>query len=421
MITIIENPYRTVFSENAIPLVVETDNFLITGSPRDNFKIVLEIELESVYNSGTYDKKVIVKTIPFLNESNGNYTAHFDLQRLLDDWMTNLVKPYNVAYPVTNSNTVNIATNFRNWKYILYEEYGTPPVQDTATIIISSLAKINKVYKGGTSDRTRNKGYFFDGINETDSILTLFTKKRVLPNQPEFLQVYNHTNAAATISIDLIIKNIDGDTGTIPYPGTIPANIGIGESFVFQAGYNQLNIPNLQISNGFQALKDIIYWSFEISINGNTPTNKITYCLDCRHHQCKQFIQYSNSYGATETAHLTGVTEDRLKIKKYNYSRPRRYSNNILDNRTSTYKTESNKDFRARTGYQSRTQINYLQQMLLSKDVFILDTDNDEYIPILIDDGTFKIDECLEVLHSLTFNFIPEWSMGNFDLLTEKI
>lgn len=409
MLTRIEYPNINVFSENAVPFIISTDNYLDNGSPRPNFRIRMDINFESVYNSGNFDKSVTLSVEPYFDSSDNVYKAVFDINKVLDAYITESLPTYepnyiNLSFPISFINP-----NFKRWNYRIYEYYGTPPVEDSTTIIQGPNLM---VYKGGLSDRSRNKGYFFDGILDEDSRFTFYKEKRVLPNQPEFLLVYNTKNNAINPTVQVAIEYNDGTTQNIAYPAAIPQTQP-GESFVLTTGYEQLSLASVDTS------KTIKSWKISVEDSGDFIGRRPIYYLDCRHQECENYIIYYNSFGALETIALTGVMEEQLNTQVESYTRPRGYIESVYDNRIITSNTTGVKVFRARTGYKDKTTISYLQQMLLSN--YTTWVKGDEYIPIQIQAGKFKIDECLSVLQSLTFSFSPSMSMGKFDNQTVKI
>ncbi len=417
-LTFIETPPKVVFSENSIPVIIETDNLLDAGTLRKNFSICLEIELESAPLSNVFDEKYTVKAFPHIKAGN-NYRAIFDLQRILDNILMNN-KDINL---IDNSYLINFLTlnpwitsgfRSRRWRINAYEEFGNPPVASTVYTPFS----FSKVYQGGTSDECRNTdGYT---LNQNDiSVFSFFNKKTLLPNQPDFFTIYSSViGTQSIVSGDIEITYDDLSTHIEPYPNISLYSINSGDSLMISSGYQQLSLDS------FNPSKTVSKWRIKVVLNslGGSPKTVYSpeYCLDCRYYQCKEFIWFINSFGTLETIHLTGVWEAKIKSKKNNFIRSRDIQNNLFDNRNVTFKVDSQQTFRARTGFHSRETILNLQQLFTNKIIF-WQIEDQKLVPIKIDQGTFKIDECLEVLHSLTFNFKPSWSLNNYDLKVQRL
>lgn len=416
-ITLINDIPNAVFSENAVPLILETDNFLDTGSPRDNFRIVLIIEFQTLLGGG-YDKSITTKVFPALEHGINQYRAVFNISKILDNWLMEIpsISLSSSVGDVTGSITNalwGIHSRFRKFRISAYEQYGTPPVEQPVSLPIQE----HFVYQGGTSDASRNENYHLKSEAQKLSMLSLYTKKKLLPQQPQFVTIYNHDESTVNFdSSEIIIVFTDGTSTSIPYPplGTtlFQTELAGNHALLISMGYVQLGLSSVDPA------KEVKYWFFRINYpNQSIETTK--YFLDGRNYECKEFIWYINSYGCMETIHLTGVFEDRIRTKSKSYTLPRDISNSQYDNRTLQYKKQSSKVFKARTGFMDRSNVLKLQEILNSNIVYW--QQGTKLHAINIKDGTFKIEECLEVLHAVTFDFSPVISMGNYDNNTEKL
>jgi hypothetical protein len=197
-ITLTTSPATVQLAKN--PVYVK---FLSTSySSLDNYRVVLRVLLESVYESNTYAQIVEVECIP---DSNGEST--FDLSKVLQRAMERTMA---VQVPDFSNPIPYLADTLRRFKIQYLEKYGAPQEEQSAT-----TSSAYKVLYGGVDMHYFGLYNFFSNLSATNSLLTYYPSGKIIArDQPEYL---TYIQQASAISAHAFIRVVEYDNagGTI--------------------------------------------------------------------------------------------------------------------------------------------------------------------------------------------------------------
>jgi len=230
-----------------------------------------------------------------------------------------------------------------------------------------------------------------------------------LNNLPEVNEICLDTPQFVSILIDeinyLIYQNItvyytDGTSDQISYGSSAK---GLHSVVQFPCGYTQLNLESLNTQNktvysytfnftGYAGGVTVEWKTLTFMIKDN-PLNSIVFC-------------FKNAFGVPQMFMASGnLEEKKLSIKKEINEKPRDVSVNKLSGRYLGKIREKKHTYTASTGYLSRAEMVCFEEMLLSENVYVLESDN-SFTKIEIGEAEYKLFDKDEEYNAVVFEYV---------------
>jgi hypothetical protein len=310
-LTLTTSPATVQLAKN--PVYVK---FLSTSySSLDNYRVVLRVLFENVYESTTYAQIVEAECIP---DSNGEST--FDLSGVLQKAMERTMA---VQVPDFSNPTPYLADTLRRFKIQYLEKSGTPQEEQSAT-----TSSAYKVLYGGVDMHYFGLYNFFSNLSATNSLLTYYPSGKIVAReQPEYL---TYIQQATAISSHAFIRVVQYDnTGTLigtfadyyrlnaDYPD--PIFIERYEACVFPTGPTALSLDTDCVKYTVQ-----VFWVESISTPGGaeesgsaTAASQLyTYYIDDSAQPLYTDLIWFGGFNTPHVLRCTGRKATRLDVQR---------------------------------------------------------------------------------------------------------
>jgi len=213
-------------------------------------------------------------------------------------------------------------------------------------------------------------------------------------DQPDWLTWINYTNKLDDFKVVHKAYYKDGTTSADQLSAV--TNLDRWQRMVLPIGYTQLNIAAINPA------KEVFKWEvWIINANLDIVSEIKTFLLDCRVHECGRLIVYLNSFCSPESLLTRGEWITNLKIERSFSDRILNKGYQIVNGQEYQFDQNSRNNFEARSGFMRQVDAIALQDLLIESNSFLIE--DNEYIPVFIDQGSYKITECRQFLHSLSF------------------
>lgn len=266
------------------------------------------------------------------------------------------------------------------------------------------------VHFGGVSMDDFARDNPFNYLQSERMALTWWrNKKRIYPEQSDWMSVMNVTKGNDIFETELELLYKDGTTDTFNI-GT--QDLSIWETITIPVGYNQLDIDNKQ-----NALKEVYGWKIIVSGTDGEVANR-TYLLHSPQNFTTNTIVYLNSFGVAESFVCSGFFENNLTTSTDIASKTLKHDYKSINGRDFVFNKSSKNTFKARSGVLNKQEAKALQTMLNVAPVFILE--NDLLRPIIIEAGNYTIDDQREITQTLDLKITKSLELTNVSDMRTK-
>lgn len=381
-ISIINSLPQIAFSKNPVAVTLQTDLPIVTT----NLKIVVQLYVESVFRSGQYSLATQQELPP---DSSGNATFYFN--SIIDAYFDK----HN--FPNTNQSYASIAPDCMRRYYIKYAEKSGDP----ATIGTYTQSNVYYALRGGISfEKYPYLDYFNDHLPVKKSFLTWEENNKIITETQQEYLYFLLLDTGVFSSLDLTLKYTitytDGTTAT----GSLVSISSVSELdvVIFPAGFTQLDLGNV---NPAKTVKSYKLWV--VDSGATVLSEERNYILTRKKFWQTRYYLYTNSLGGVNTLRSTGKHDIELKhkISQANIFVPWDY--NLIDGAEDVFYKSEQASLKARTGYQSKLQVDRLRDMLLSTKVVRIV--NGRFMPGKITNTSISIYGDNEDLYALAFDF----------------
>lgn len=370
--------------------------FPVAYQVQPNYKMLLDVYIESIHNSAVYSKIGTQELDPV------NNSCIFDISRIVNAYLQYQLPASYYILPFKNN--VSIKKFFVRYT----EKYGSPvatkKVYETSPteVIKSGLPYIDAAY---TTDAINNV-YISNGAFLTRQPFT----KKVIVGQQEFMSwicpppdayfAANSLPVVITIATKIYFVNNDA-----PYT-KLSNNVVVAERelWMFPLSFAALGIAALGAAYTFDKVSKYevtLVWSYP-----STPAVSETFTFVCDHDSYlnqKMFL-FTNSDGGIDTFRATGarkitsdIESDVLNIRKqYGYTPNDAEYNEFNKNKTSHVIQN--------TGFLNRAQLKWLDDFFLAEHKWEVD-ENNAFIPIVITSQTKPFDDSQTKPFSFDFEY----------------
>lgn len=236
-------------------------------------------------------------------------------------------------------------------------------------------------------------------------------KKRLYPQQKDWLSYMNLTmidGAYIIAKLRLLYKD-----GTDDYFNLGGQQLNIWETITVPVGFEELNIPLKQ-----DAAKEVYGWQVSFDIFKGGELAKRTYLYNQLQNFKTNTIVYLNSFGVAESFVCTGFFENNLVTSSDVASKTLRHDYKSINGRDFVFNKNSKNTFKARSGVLNKAEVVALKSMLNVAPVFLVE--KTLLRPIIIDTGSFVIDDESEITQTLDFKITKSLELTNVSEMITK-
>ena len=222
--------------------------------------------------------------------------------------------------------------------------------------------------------------------------------KTVTYDQPEWLYWIGRQFGVLVIRITATQRS-----GTVSLYNRGGVSVSLGDVVAVKTGYNQLNLPDTPDD-------PIVKYVVELTTGGSVVSEAFEYRITGNCGEYERYFLFGNSLGGCDTVRATGKFRTRIETTA---QEARRVVNPAVigDSRGQYFQYErlGRNTYEGSVGYRSAAYIAYLQELLLSPEVWLVDTVAQRFNPILIDTGTLDILKDGDDLYTLRFAYRHAW------------
>jgi hypothetical protein len=353
MITIDHQPQALVTSKNPIPVRLTSDQ---TTQPNHRFVAGLEMVSAS--------RTVFLSLLEFAMNTHCRFNFQALIDALLDEQTFPLPDIQSTETPGTFTNITSAV--LLQWKTEIYEAYGDPAIPEGTAVNIPNTG-YNTAWRGGFSyPYWPEEKYAYDWYLGTAATLFWSWKPKVSligKNQLEYL-TYLLYGPAINIAVAVQIYYTDGTTsGAFNFSDfAAPAN----SVQRFACGPAQLGLYAIAPAKTIE--------SYEIWLisGASVITEKRKYILDWKKYPGERFLFFRNSLSGFDTVRFVGKGEFVADYKRESAG----IDQGIYNNKAGHSKVISNEEqagLKINTGYISRRDLQWLRDLFLSKEVYMLE------------------------------------------------
>jgi hypothetical protein len=332
-----------------------------------------------------------------------NLIAKFDIAEYIEaELSTGFSFPEAIA-----SLFIERSNNVKSFYFKYAERYGDEPV-------VQALFKSNTYYAllGGISD------YLIAKYNDLSSdwwskfgyqqkfLTNQPIEKKIYKRQIEKLYYFNYLPATTEINLNIKLYFQDGtDTTYQKYT----ENVSSYKVYELVMTYNMLDIDG-QIPSG-QNLSKYDIWLTDQT--GLIISETRTYIVENLPELFSNYFLFRNSLGGYDTLRTTGKKEKSIDTDSI-------YVEQVLDDDFSTIDREKKntrgiriEKYTCFTGWKKKEYIDYLQELLISEDVY--EVFNNTIIPIVIDKKSIKLFKDDEAPYAFSFDYERAFISKHYD------
>lgn len=384
---LLENPIfgKLYFSRNRIEINVEAASLTILD--RSKLKYYLTIQVKPFVNAADWvDLPTMDAVENPVQDAGGTLVAEgafFEIENILHS----LVKP---AVPVWGQNDIlPVSDLVVPWRYKTRVENDgvlVPGTDKTSAVEYVIRAGLNEHHYEAWKD-----GFWVDFLKK--GFLTWKPTRVVLPDEPVFLYFLNNISPTpAAVKLRVFRWYVEGHEDTEPetilvqstqYMSvySIPVNLSL-----IAGVYNHIGDGPVPVRS--EVAKYMVWLTNE---EGKVVSDMVTFVVDRTKYEDVRFIVFRNSLGGYDTLPIVGSVTESLKVTKdisevYRpYGAPASFSETVINEVT------GRKELILNTGWLSKAEREWLQELAVSEDVYIA-TDRD-YLPmVLMDEGYINYD-----------------------------
>lgn len=355
-----------------------TDDISIVNRP--NYRIAVELWGKT---GATWEKIVSFNKVP----SNGKIRC--DLASYIDDYLQYDRPDFNS--PGSSFEGINCCKFF---KVKISEQYGEPPIDVSTTMsgmseqALDGLKHVSidyRVLKAGfdtISGRLLPANQFYH-ITNNDLFLTRQPRTKLIAReQTEFLYYLFESTLTSNACVRKRYYDQNGLLVTTTFTGHTNPGIITYDVWGFWAHDTDFRDTPTYFK------MDVCVWDVGLDIQ---LSELFTYYADDAAYLDKSLIFFFNSDGGLDTLRCMGVSECDIEVEDETVERSlaiddTNYNGNIVKN----YARKNNK-FSAFSGYKTQADLNYIEELLLSKEAFVFGNKYGQQIPIPVIITTKKL------------------------------
>lgn len=368
MITISSQPESITFSRNQIEFVLQATGY----SALDNYKVLVEVEFEDGYNTGSYSKVYSGDTTP-----GEDGTCHFNLRSLLNSLMENAIRE-DLPLPAVLNPVIGPSKTSRKYKFRFNESYGIPPVEQTW-----QESSVKTVLLGGVPSDEWTEDYLTTIGKDEALFIETPNFKKIGYDQPEYLNWFNYSGGSPI----LWIRSWD-ESGNILQTINTAITSSQNEITMIPIGPEHLGLSSS--THRYQ----VILYNGTVGI-GNEVSKTRYYYIDHRNYEWKCDLVYFNSFNVPEVLRVTGTKANNLNVS--------RSKSQDEEGRISQYSYDFDQIQNFTTGHMSKEELDSLQSMLVHNSVYEVDLKNENYVPLDLTEENYNISETRSFIQSLSF------------------
>lgn len=245
--------------------------------------------------------------------------------------------------------------------------------------------------------------------------------KPVGTKQPDWLYWYCDTDVSAGLLVELTWS--DGTQSSYAPWGVTPRSFQAGKIYIFQCGFEQLNLDELEISTGVPTLKIVQYRVYL----GEAPEFIFPLIWEqtfsvLRESIWGMYILYDNGLGGCESVWMRGKktesylpkSEEYTVGKQINLESPRQ----ATDHDINTFDHQARTQWEMQTGwFETPDYLDHLKQLPLARYAWIIDLQNRRFLACTVQAGEMKnVTEDDVTLYSQSFTIRSGWEDTNYNL-----
>lgn len=224
--------------------------------------------------------------------------------------------------------------------------------------------------------------------------------REVTIDQPEYLYWVGRTDSPILINIRATATQ---RSGTVTTYDRGSSTVALGQVVLLKAGYMQLNLPDIPSD-------PIVSYTVDLRSGGLKISESITYNIIGNCGEFTRYYLFGNSLGGCDTVRATGKFVTSLNITTQQASRI--VTAEVLEEgrgQDFDYDRTVRAQYEGSVGYKSLEYILYLQDLLQSPEVWMVDVTRQLFSPIQVDAGTIQLAKDGEDLYSLSFRYRHAW------------
>lgn len=330
----------------------------IISVQRPNYKINLDLQ---VYD-GSWKNVVSISKEP----SNDQIRAD------LKDYIDGSLK-YNMPDFFDIGSSFACTSVCKKFRVKVSESYGTPPVDVSTALSGMSTSGLDgykhisneyKVLKAGfdtISQRiigdTQFAYYQANQLFLTRQPRVKLTSRKL---QPEWLYYIFHAAPASNVCIRNKVYKNDG-TITTSYDNHTASGIQIHDVWAFSVFYNDFYLHPEIIK------KEVCVWDITTAA---AISETFTFLGDNKYPMEETLLYFTNSDGGVDTLRCVGVNECNIDFVSEEASRTLTVDDTHFDGDVENISTEKNNRFSVFSGWRTQEDLNYIEELLMTKKVF---------------------------------------------------
>lgn len=234
-------------------------------------------------------------------------------------------------------------------------------------------------------------------------------KKRLYEHQEDWLTYMNFFGTVFTCSahLELLYKDTTSDTFSLGSQELNP-----WESVMVPVGYKQLNVAVIQ-----DPAKEVYGWKISFKDGADLITER-KYLLIQAEGIFTRSMVYLNSFGVPESFVTTGFWESQLTTSSQLASRTLSHDYKSINGQDFIFSKQSKNLFSVRSGVLTKKENKALQDMLNVSPVFLIE--NGFTVPVIIDSGSFTINEEEDQIATLEFTLAKSMQLSNVSEMIKK-
>lgn len=345
----------------ATDVTIGTNTAGVDEVVQENFKVVADVYMEKTYKSGVYEKIHGQEETPDINSQ-----VLFDFHDALHSQIGQ-----NNDLPSYNQTTITRCDNIlRRYKYRYAEKYGTDPeYKEVAESDVLYVLKGGLSFKEAAIDVS-----FIDGWLMSQQKFNTFQPrtKTIIKSQQEYLY-FMVPSAMTTIKIKAELYYTDGTT-EIKTPKTKTSVTGY-EMYILPVGYDQIIVP----STGKTVYK---YKIWVVDQSDVVKSETFTYTLTDKPTVDTHIFLFENGQSGFDTLRCTGTNTAAISVKSDVAERITSFSYDPVNGAYEKYASKGTNPFKQTTGWKTKAEIDYLEELFYSKNVF--ECVDGEFVPVII-------------------------------------
>ncbi|MCD4681128.1 MAG: hypothetical protein K8S00_12155 [Bacteroidales bacterium] len=352
----------------------------------NNYKIFLQLLIESKYNSGIYEEAV--QMYLDVDESGRTPVRLEDIIKYLFPY-TNL--------PALSDKGISLCMHtVKRYSINVAESYGNP-VQMQKLISSGIYYVLNGQLPVNLFPGT---GFHHYVITNKNFLYTGPSTRETWENAREYLYFFNPI-AGTTNDLHLKVKIFYTD-GTEDDQTLDIYDIALrNQVFMIPVGYERLDLASINPSKTI--------YRYQVSINLIKPPDSdfevaspITFNLISKPRFAREFL-FQNRYGVYETLLATGKQKNDFSTKRLELKKELPDDYNLQDGEIKSQLENKEDVFTCSTGFKTLKAIDDLKQCLVSENFFLLH--NEKYVRCRVIAGSFKIYNENDDLYFLEFKY----------------